>query len=79
MGFWGKILTIANIVLLLLSGYSNSRKCDPPADAAGECAVAVLRLPLLLLHPRLLPLAGHLPQQTGTLALYSVPVPLTIF
>jgi len=46
---------------------SQHQPCEqlPEEDPAGECAVAAVRLPLLLLHTGLQSVARHLPQQEG--------------
>jgi len=49
-----------------VQGNSDAGECHTEEDTAGQCQVAVLRLPLLLLHPWLLNVASHLSQQKDT-------------
>jgi len=46
-----------------VQGNSDPSECDFEENTASQCQMAVLWLPLLLLHTRLLYVAGHLSQQ----------------
>ena len=50
-----------------VQGDDHARQLHPPQDASRERQVALLRLPLLLLHPRMLNVARHMPLQEGKL------------
>ena len=47
---------------------------DSQESSARQCALAVVRLSLLLLHPGLLHVAGSLPQQEGEATILNSPV-----
>ena len=49
-------------IIIFSPGHRDAGQRDPEESSASQCALVVVRLPLLLLHPGMLHVAGGLSQ-----------------